>query len=413
MKFPLEEEKVLSLRFLLCEIWVCVFLNPPYGDNEKEMPKPLVYWSQEDWTQFIGLMKQFDAISGGSSETATAMFQTPIQTCQLHCMLAPLRRELQEQFRQKKEGHPEVDSSIVQALSYVHGKAVIFVYNDPTTKASVSHLPLHVFLPFSVASLDTSTNATYPIMACKFAAAVFEAGSTTTAFQLEDLKVLEALFRTPVYDLSHLVDLIKTSVQQGNARIPGAQSCLARLGYGAPLSSGPQNKTPGTAPTGSPFQPPPASDVAKKPHRRRPHRLHHQTTPRSCLSSEQSVAQQRPPPKTIEILSSEEDDSSLLNASHGGSRKSNQDQSSTKSAQFTGTPPDEGVYQLGSDHVTGKRLWSEVETNCVKVALQQHPDLRSNWVAIKNMYGRALRNRTSQQIKDKVRNLDKAAAKGK
>jgi hypothetical protein len=124
--FPLKLEKDLYLRFLLCHIWVSVFLNPPYGDSKK----PLVYWSQESWTELIGLMEEFmkefdaisddaisdDAISGKSLENKTATFQYHIQTCQLHCMLAPLRRVLQEQFRQKKKGQPEVDSSIVEAL---------------------------------------------------------------------------------------------------------------------------------------------------------------------------------------------------------------------------------------------------------------------------------------------------------
>lgn len=271
----------------------------------------------------------------------------------------------------------------------MHGIAVIFVYNDPTTKASVSHLPLYVSIPFSLDSMDTSTNATYPATVRKMALAVFEASSTSTAYELEDLEVLENLFRTPAYDLSHLVEFIKLSVRNCNARIAGPRSCLARLGYRAPLSTGPQVKTPDTAVAVRLFQPPKETHVAKK-QRRRLHKLHHQTTPRSAWKGSASSAL----PEVIDLAAAEEDDS-------------------TMSANNLRYPPDEGRFIPETDRVTGKRPWSEAETNCVIKTLEENPKLSGHWAEIKAMHGQVLRNRTSAMIKDKVRNINRAAAKGK
>ena len=76
---------------------------------------------------------------------------------------------------------------------------------------------------------------------------------------------------------------------------------------------------------------------------------------------------------------------------------------------YNGPPPDEGVFdELGN--VIRRTPWSVDETSCIIAALQRDENLVGNWVGIKNMYAHQLRNRSTIQIKDKFRNLQKVHA---
>jgi hypothetical protein len=69
-----------------------------------------------------------------------------------------------------------------------------------------------------------------------------------------------------------------------------------------------------------------------------------------------------------------------------------------------GLPPDEGVFNA-SGQVRRRRFWTEEETIAVKEGTKRHGI--GKWAEIKAAYEYILRNRTSVQIKDKYRTMDR------
>lgn len=179
----------------------------------------------------------------------------------------------------------------------------------------------------------------------------------------KNLEDLEQVLCGKYFDYKRLAQETEKLVRKLDSKIFGdGAASLCRLGYRMPSPRG-------TTPT---------SILCPKP----------KETARTTSAVTRRAKEPKPPNKLHR---------QTCTATSARSRKRTLSQAASYNRSFS---PDQGTFD-GSGRVVQKHFFTEEEEDAIKSGLRL--GLHGKWVNIKNMYPEQLRNRTSRQIKDKVR----------